>query len=170
MVKKIICFLWIMGLVLHLAGVEAFSASPNPEAWAENLNLTPEQVQSLKELKSRFHQELTPVRKGIMMKRMELRTLTPEENKGERGEELRRQIQSLLLQAQERSLYYHQEALKIFTPEQLKNLPLDADLGFRPGMGFRRGMGPGMGHGMGYGMEYGMGPGKRGSRPENKNE
>jgi Spy/CpxP family protein refolding chaperone len=166
MVKKIIGFLWIMGLVLHLAGVEAFSASPNPEAWAENLNLTPEQVQSLKELKSRFHQELTPVRKGIMMKRMELRTLTPEENKGERGEELRRQIQSLLLQAQERSLYYHQEALKVFTPEQLKNLPLDSDLGFRPGMGFRRGMGPGMGHGMGYGM----GQGRRGSWPENKNE
>lgn len=166
MVKKIICFLWVMGLVLHLAGIEAFSASPNPEPGAENLNLTPEQTQSLKELKSRFRQELTQVRKKIMMKRMELRTLTPEENKGERGEELRRQIQSLLLQAHERSLFYYQEALKIFTPEQLKKLPSDTDLGFWPGMGFRRGMGLGMGPGMGHGM----GPGRRGSWPENKNE
>ncbi len=166
MVKKIICFLWIMGLGLHLAGIEAFSAFPNPEPWAENLNLTPGQVQSLKELKSRFRQELAQVRKKTMMKRMELRTLTPEENKGERGEELRRQVQSLLLQAHERSLFYYQEALKVFTPEQLKKLPLDADLGFQPGMGFGRGGG----HGMGYGMGRGMGPGRRGPGPEYKNE
>ena len=158
MVKKIICFFWIMGLGLHLAGIEAFSAFPNPEPWAENLNLTAEQTQSLKELKSRFRQESAQVGKKIMMKRMELRTLTPEENKGETGEELRRQIQSLLFQAHERSLFYYQEALKVFTPEQLKKLPSDTDLGFRPGMGFRRGMG------------HGMGPGRRGPGPEYKNE
>ncbi|MGC1401863.1 MAG: Spy/CpxP family protein refolding chaperone [Thermodesulfobacteriota bacterium] len=162
MVKKIICFLWIVGLGLHLAGIEALSASPNPEPWAENLNLTPEQAQNLKELKSRFHQESAQGRKKIMMKRMELRTLTPEENKGETGEALRRQIQSLLLQAHERSLFYYQEALKVFTPEQREKLSPETDLGFRPGMGFRRGMGPGMGHGMGQG--------RRGPGSEYKNE
>ncbi len=85
-----------------------------------------------------------------MMKRMELRTLTPEENKGERGEELRRQIQTLLIQVRERSLFYHQEALKVLTPEQRKQIPPETDLGFQCDMGFRgRGMGMGMGRGMG---------------------
>ena len=69
MVKKNHLFSLDHGIGPALAGIEAFSASPNPEPWAENLNLTPEQAQSIKELKSRFHQELTQVRKGIMMKR-----------------------------------------------------------------------------------------------------
>jgi Spy/CpxP family protein refolding chaperone len=146
--RKIICFLWIIGLGFCLAGVEAFSAPPYAEPREELLNLSPEQAQNLKDLKSRFSQEFIQIRKKIMMKRMELRTLTPEENKGERGGELRRQIQSLLIQARERSLFYHQEALKVLTPEQRKQIPPDTDLGFQCNMGLR-GRGPGMGHGMG---------------------
>ncbi len=150
MLKKIVCLFWIIGLGLSLSGIEVFSAPPYTEPWDEIPKLSPEQAQTLKELKSRFRQEFFQIRKKIMMKRMELRTLTPEENKGERGEELRRQIQTLLIQARERSLFYHQEALKVLTPEQRKQIPPETDLGFQCDMGFRgRGMGMGMGRGMG---------------------
>ena len=152
MVKKIIYFLWIIGLGLHLVGSEALSAPPDPEIWAEKLNLLPEQVQTLKDLRGRFRQELIQNRKKIMIKRLELRTLTPEEYKGEKGEELRREIQSLYLQARERSLFYQQEALRIFTPEQREKLFSEMDLGFHCGRGLPWGKGPGMGRGMGRGM------------------
>lgn len=154
----IFIFFFIIGLVSHLAGIDAFSAPPDPEPWAENLNLSPDQAQSLKELRSRFRQELMQVRKRIMLYRLELRTLTPEETKGERGEELRRLTQSLLLKMRERSLFYQQEALKILTPEQREKLPPEADLGFHWGKMFHRG-GPGMGRGMGPGGKgFGHGP------------
>lgn len=161
MLKKIISFLFVMGLALGLSGVEVDCAFPDMGPWSENLNLTPEQVQSLKEIKNRFRLEEVQIRKKIMMKRMELRTLTPEESRGEPGEELRRKIQALLFQGRERSLYYHQEALKVLTPEQQKKLPSDADLGFQCRMGFGRG---------GMGMGRGMGRGRRGPGLEDKIE
>lgn len=155
---EICIFFFIIGLVSLSSPIVAFPTLPNPDAWSENLNLTPEQVQSLKEIKNRFRLEEVQIRKKIMMKRMELRTLTPEESRGEPGEELRRKIQALLFQGRERSLFYHQEALKVLTPEQQKKLPSDADLGFQCRMGFGRGgmgMGRGMGRGMrGYGTEH----------------
>ncbi|MBI5602749.1 MAG: Spy/CpxP family protein refolding chaperone [Deltaproteobacteria bacterium] len=162
MVKKIIYFLWIIGLGLHLVGSEAFSAPPDPEPWAGKLNLLPEQVQALKDLRGRFRQELIQNRKKIMLKRLELRTLASEEYKGEKGEELRREIQSLYQQARERSLFFQQEALRILTPEQREKLFPEMDWGFHCGRGLPWGKGPGMGRG--------MGPGRKGPGLEYKNE
>lgn len=156
-VKKFIGYLWIIGMGLSLSVIGAFSASAYTEPFVENLDLTPEQAQTFKDLRSRFRQELVQIQKKIVLCRLELRTLTPEEYKGEKGEEFRRQTQSLLLKVRERSLFYQQEALRILTPEQRGKLPPETDLGFHWGRMFRGG-GPGMGRGMGRGM----GPGMRG--------
>ena len=162
MVKKIICFLLVIGMGLSLAGIEAFSAPPNREPWTEKLNLTSEQVQAFKDLRGRFRQELIQIQKKIMLLRLELRTLTAEEIRGEREDENRRQIQALLLQTRERSLFYQQEALRILTPDQREKLPPETDMGFQCGRWFPWGKGPGMGRGMGRGM--------RGYGPEHKHE
>lgn len=85
----------------------------------------------------------------MSIKRLELRTLSEEEYRGQPGEQLRREMQSLMLQTRERALFYQKEALKVLSPEQRENLPPGTDLGFhgRFGMGHGMGMRKGMGHG-----------------------
>ena len=84
-----------------------------------------------------------------MIKRMELRTLNAEEIRAEKGEEIRREIQTLLIQVRERSLYYQQEATLVLTPGQRKKISVETDLGFHCGGWFRRGGRWGMGSGSG---------------------
>ncbi len=84
-----------------------------------------------------------------MIRRMELRTMNAEEIRAEKGEEIRREIQSLLFQARERSLHYRQEAILVLTPEQQKRISVDTDLGFHCGGWHRRGGRWGMGAGGG---------------------
>ncbi|MBA4394867.1 MAG: hypothetical protein C0407_15050 [Desulfobacca sp.] len=148
-INKIFFPLWIFGMTLCPIGAEAFSSPGGLDSWAEKLNLTSEQAQTLSDLQGQFRQELTQIRKKIMPKLMEFRTLSSEEVKGEKGNEFRRQIQSLMLQARERSLVYQKEALAVLTPEQRKKFPAESDLGFHCRGWFRRGGGPGMGTGKG---------------------
>lgn len=137
----------MIGTSLCPREVGAFPPSGGPDRWAENLNLTSEQAQTLKDLHRQFRQELIQIRKNIMLLRMELRTLTSEELRRDKGDEARRQIQSQMLQARERALVYQKEALEVLTPEQQKKLPAETDLGFHCGGWFRRGGGLGMGRG-----------------------
>jgi len=139
----------IIGILLWATGGWTFPPDMDSESWSANLNLTAEQNRILKDLKIQFRQEESQIQKKMMIRRMELRTLPSGELNGEKGEELRRQIQSLLLQARERALFFQQEALNVLTPEQKKKLPLESDLGFRCRGMFRRGGGPGMGTGRG---------------------
>lgn len=139
----------MIGASLCPRGVGAFPPSRGPDRWAENLNLTSEQAQTLKDLQRQFRREQAQIRKKIMLKRLELRTLTPEELREDKGDEARRQIQSQMLQARERALVYQKEALAVLTPEQQKNLPAETDLGFHCGGWFSRGGGLGMGRGRG---------------------
>jgi hypothetical protein len=120
-------------------GFETCSFSAGPEDREVNLDLTPGQIQELNDLKAQFRREEEQIRKKIMIKRMEFRTLNPEELKSDKGEEIRRQIQSLLFQARERSLFYRQEALMVYTPEQRKKISAEADLGFHCRGWFHRG-------------------------------
>jgi Spy/CpxP family protein refolding chaperone len=135
-------------------------AAPPPEdepGWS-TLDLAPEQLRLLRDLRGQFTTEERGIRKKMMHKRMELMTLSPEDFKGEKGEDLRRQIQSLLLQARDRVLFYQQEALNVLTPEQKKRLPPDFDLGFRCRGWFHQGGHSGMGMGMGKGRPRNDGP------------
>ena len=120
-------------------GFETYSLSAGPEDRDMNLDLTPGQSQTLKNLKIQFYREQDQIRRKIMIKRMELRTLNPEEIRTDKGEEIRRQIQSLLIQARERSLFYRQEAFLVYTPEQRKKISAETDLGFHCRGWFRRG-------------------------------
>jgi hypothetical protein len=103
----------------------------------------------LNDLQRQFRQELAQFRKKIMLKRMEFRTMTSEEFKGEKGEESRRLILSLMILARERSLVYQKEALAVLTPDQQKKLPAETDLGFHCQGLFRWGGGLGRGAGQG---------------------
>jgi len=130
-------------------GFETYSLSAGPEDRDMNLDLTPGQSQTLKNLKIQFYREQDQIRRKIMIKRMELRTLNPEEIRTDKGEEIRRQIQSLLIQARERSLFYQQEAFMVYTPEQRKKISAETNLGFHCRGWFRRGgrWGAGIGSG-----------------------
>jgi hypothetical protein len=148
-VGNFLLYLLIIGISLGPMGFETSSFSAGPEDRDVNLDLTPGQIQELNDLKAQFRREEEQIRKKIMMKRMEFRTLNPEELKSDQGEEIRRQIQSLLLQARERSLFYRQEAFMVFTPEQRKKISAETDLGFHCRGWFHRGGRWGTGTGSG---------------------
>ena len=120
-------------------GLETCSFSAGPEDREVNLDLTPGQIQELNDLKAQFRREEEQIRKKIMIKRMEARTLSSEDFRGEKGEEIRGQIQSFLFQIRERSLFYRQEAFRVLTPEQRKKMSSEIDLGFHCRGWFRRG-------------------------------
>lgn len=134
-------FLLRLFIVMSLLpmGFETFCFSASPEERDLNVELTPAQVQELNDLKAQFHREEEQIRQKIMVKRMEFRTLNPEELKSEKGEEIRRQIQSLMFQARERSLFYRQQAFMVYTPEQRRKISAEADLGFHCRGWFQRG-------------------------------
>ena len=125
-------FIYLLTIMISLGpmGFETSSFSAGPEELDVNLDLTPGQIQELNDLKVQFRREEEQIRKKIMIKRMEFRTLNPEELKSDKGEEIRRQIQSLMFQARERSLFYRQEAFMVYTPEQRKKISAETDLGF----------------------------------------
>ena len=139
----------MLGVSLSPIGIGIFPFPSDREIRADDLGLTSGQIQTLKELKIQFHREMAQIRKKMMIKRMELRTLTYEEYKAEKGEEIRREIQSLMLQARERSLFYRHEAFGVFTPDQQKKIAAESDLGFHCGRWFHRGGRWGTGTGKG---------------------
>jgi hypothetical protein len=115
------------------------------ESGSVMLNLTDDQAQAFQDLRNRFRQEMIQVRKKMASKRLELRTLSEEESQGVRGEEIRRDLQALLLNGRERALVYQSEALKILRSDQKERLPAGSDMGFRCHWGFFMGGGPGRG-------------------------
>jgi len=129
--KLILSRLLVLAVMLVPLWARAMPRGGGPEPWAEEVQLTAEQVQILKTLQGQFRQELVQIHHKVMVKRMELRTLASETFKEEKGEELRRQIQALRIQARERTLAYQKEALAVLTPEQQKKISPECELGFR---------------------------------------
>lgn len=144
-----ILYLLILGITLGPLGFPPPAVSAGPEIRADDLELTPDQVQTLKTLNQEFQREQAQIRRKVMIRRMELRTLNAEETRAGKKEEIRREIQTLLFQARERSLYFQQEAILVLTPEQRKRISVETDLGFHCGGWFRRGGRWGMGSGSG---------------------
>jgi hypothetical protein len=142
-------YLLILGISLGPLGFAPPAVAAGPEIRTDDLELTPDQVQTLKTLNQEFQREQTQIRRKVMIRRMELRTLNAEEIRADKGEEIRREIQALLFQARERSLYFQQEAILVLTPEQRRRLSVETDLGFHCGGWFRRGGRWGMGTGSG---------------------
>lgn len=126
---------WI-GLGCGLAGI--FWAG---EVRAEDLDLTPQQNQAIRELQQEFQKEQQQIRRKILEARLELRALSREAYLGEKGEALRREIRSLMLRARERSLFYRYRALQLLTPEQRMKLTPGSSLGFHCYGPFPRGGG-----------------------------
>lgn len=151
-IRKLLGLL-VLGISLGLAGFEPLAFSASLETRTDELMLTPDQLQTLKILTQQFNQEQVQIRRKIMIKRNELRTLTAEEIPTDKGEAIRREIQTLLFQARERSLFYREAAFSILTPEQRKKISAEADLGFHCGGLFR------------HRGRWGMGPGSGGSEP-----
>jgi Spy/CpxP family protein refolding chaperone len=160
--KRRLLFLCLQGFLIFFWGLQVApvcrAAPLEEEPLISGLDLTAEQVRLLKDLKRRFRQEENEIRRNMMPKRRELMTLSPEEFRGEKGEDLRRQLQASMVQARGRALVYQQEALSILTPEQKKKLSPDSDLGFNYRGWFRGGRGPGMGMGMGRGNPRDLSP------------
>ncbi len=99
-------------------------------AWCQAPALTEVQWQSLNALRAEFQKEMIELRKKIMVRRMELHTLSPEERRGEKGEALRGELRQLMTQTRERALFYEQEAMKLMTPEQWERFQAQPPPGF----------------------------------------
>jgi hypothetical protein len=148
-VGNFLLYFIIIVISLGPMGVETCFSSAGPEGRDMNLDLTPGQVQALKDLNVQFYREQSQLREKIIIKRMEARNLSPDDFRGEKGEEIRSQIQSFLFQVRERSLFYRQEAFKVLTPEQRKKISTETDLGFHCRGWLRRGGRWGAGSGSG---------------------
>jgi hypothetical protein len=141
--------LWTGALILILVYGPGAGLSPagppdrDRDCGTLNLDLTVDQTQAFQELRIRFRQEMMQIRKKMASRRLELRTLSEEELQGVRGEEIRKDLQTLFLNSRERALVYQFEALKILRPDQKEKLPAGSDLGFRCSWGFLMGGGAG---------------------------
>lgn len=120
----------LLGMVLVTMGMVLCPFSCLGDPVEHGLALTPAQAQAIRALRREFQREEIQTRQKIMLRRFELRTLTPEESKGEKGEVIRNEIRSLLVHSRERSVYYRLEALELLTPEQRKMLPPESAFGF----------------------------------------
>ena len=132
---------------------------------AARLNLTTDQITKIKTLRNDFAKETLTLRTGMQTKSMEMRTLMiyPEKNQA-KIISLQKDMSTLRLQLQEKSLQFRIKARKVLTPEQIAMLPAG---GMRMGMGFSAGNNRGMGHGMNQGMRQGHGGKGRGMRSGN---
>ncbi|MBI5585850.1 MAG: hypothetical protein HY892_18720 [Deltaproteobacteria bacterium] len=146
----------IRGLILGawlcwaaLAG--AVSSGEDVPAGFENLNLTREQQQALQDLQNRFRQDLDQIRQKITALRLELRTLSPEDRRGAKGQGIRTGIRELFVSGREKALFYQQETWKLLKEEQREKIPPGNDLGFRCHFGGFMGWG--------HGREFRRGPG-----------
>ena len=138
----------------------AWSGGPGP--WGA-LNLTPEQVEKMRDLRGSFFKEKIPLRNELMSKRLELRALWVQTNPDE--EKIlakQKEINGLRAQLQEKATKNRLEMLKILTPEQRAQWQV-YKASFRHSRGYDRGCGWGRGPGhhrhyydkMGKGMGYG---------------
>lgn len=113
------------------------------ERMAKDLNLTEEQITSLKDLREKFLQDTLPWRNELVIKRMDLQDLLrrPETDPG-RVLNKQREVSELESKIQERMVSYQLEMRKVLNPEQIRLLPPAFD---SPGPGrhrMMRGSGP----------------------------
>ncbi|MEW6387871.1 MAG: periplasmic heavy metal sensor [Thermodesulfobacteriota bacterium] len=150
--------LLVLGLTLSLA--TAAWAGPR---WGHGCNLTPEQAGKAFDLRQKFMNDTASLRKGMAVKRAELRALWQAENPDEKAIVAKqKELSALKEQFQSKAVPFRLEMRKIVPQTQVGAGPMGpgdgrgAGMGNGPGRG--RGMARGMGHGMGLGMDGGFGP------------
>jgi len=123
-------------------GGPAYGTPPIP-------NLTAEQSAQIQALRDDFLKEIEPLRKDLLSKRTELRSLWSDPNSDPAAITAKqKEIWDLQSKLQEKANTLGLEIRKLLTPEQLAQLPASG-----PGAGF----GPGMGFGPRMGMRGPMG-------------
>jgi Spy/CpxP family protein refolding chaperone len=136
--------------------------------WQGNMygvNLTQDQTVKMNALQQAFVKDTAELNTRLSRKQLELNSqlLEPAPDAGKIAS-LQKEISSLQLQLNEKSVAYQLEARKVLTPEQVAQLPAGCALGFGSvmagsGPGYGCGMGPGYGSGYGRGYGCGRGPG-----------
>ena len=119
---------------------------PSWEELAKELNLSPDQVANLQQLRESFFQDTLPWRNELVIKRFDLQDLL-RQPQADPNQVLskQREVSELESKIQERMVLYQLEMRKVLTPEQLNLLP--PGLG-SPGYGRHRMMMRGFGQGM----------------------
>lgn len=118
------------------------------EDWARHLNLTPEQIARLQELRESYLRDTLVWRNELVIKRFDFRDmLRNPQTDSQKVLAKQREISELESKIQEKAVLYQLEMRKVLTPEQIKVLP--------PGFGLGGFHGPRMmpGRGRGIGRE-----------------
>ena len=116
------------------------------EELAKELNLTPNQLATLQQLRQSFFQETLGWRNDLVIKRFDLQDLL-RQPQADVNQVLskQREVSELESRIQERMVLYQLEMRKVLTPDQIKLLPPDmGSPGFGRHRGMMRGSGPGM--------------------------
>jgi Spy/CpxP family protein refolding chaperone len=146
--------LWLLALALALSlGLAAAVYAAGPMGMGHDrgmMKLTPEQAGKLFDLKEKFHADTATLRKGLMIKRLEMRDLWKAENPDEKAILAKqKELNGLRDQLMEKMVPFRLEAKKI-APHAFMGMGRHHGGGM--GMGEGCGMGPGGGMGMGPGM------------------
>ena len=105
-------------------------------ALAERLNLSPEQVASLRELRHGFWEETAEEKEALFKKKDELALMFKDQKTNDTDIlAKKKEMTALRDQVEEKAMGYRLKARKILTPEQLAQLPPGCGLGFAPGGG-----------------------------------
>lgn len=110
-------------------------------------NLTAEQSAQVQALRGGFLKEIEPLQKELSTKQTDLRSLWSVQNPDQAAVAAKqKEMFNLQSQLQEKATTLGLEMRKVFTPEQLAQMPaFSQGAGFGPGPGFGpRGFGPGM--------------------------
>jgi Spy/CpxP family protein refolding chaperone len=126
-----------------------------------NLNLTQEQSTKMQEVRNTFFKDTAGLQSDIFKKEQDMDVLMLEKTiDAEKAKKIQDEISSLRAQFAQKRLQAQLEARKVFTPEQIAQLPPGCNMGIGPGGGMGCGFGPGGGKGGG-----GRGAGGRGQGP-----
>jgi Spy/CpxP family protein refolding chaperone len=116
------------------------------EELSKELNLTPEQLAGLQQLRQSFFQDTLGWRNELVIKRFDLQDLL-RQPQADTNQVLskQREVSELESRIQERMVIFQLEMRKVLTPEQIKLLPPDMGYsGFGRHRGMMRAPGPGM--------------------------
>lgn len=145
--------LWLLALALVLSLGLAASAWSQPMGMGPGhgmMKMTPEQAGKLFDLKEKFRTDTASLRKGLMIKHLEMRDLWKAENPDEKAILAKqKELNGLREQLMEKMVPFRLEAKKI-APHAFFGMGMHHGGGM--GMGGGCGMGPGGGMGMGPGM------------------
>jgi Spy/CpxP family protein refolding chaperone len=94
------------------------------EGWAKELNLSPEQIASLQQLRESFFRDTLAWRNDLVIKKFDLQDLLrqPQADVNQVISK-QREVSEIESRIQERMVVYQLEMRKVLTPEQVKLLP-----------------------------------------------